>query len=325
MICPRCSNRISDNETICPFCHGEIFSDIEFNDYKEDGFVRLKLKNDSEGKTNKKIRRITDDSKYLKTTRYLMVISIVFLLVIAVVTIFGYKALQYFTNDTPADMHVAPYVPSSDNDEDEMHRIKNSIKKVSVEHLHGSWKSLDAIEQKKSAIPYFSFAEDGAAQYDYGSFSVYGYFKDYSTKNKNTVYIEIDNQLCGLYAFDVTGNKKDGYRLALKNTSSGMTHYFESAEAKTYKLKPVEGGTIEKKLVGTWECRDGNRNYKFYSDGRFERQVGNQVMTGVWCEDTLRDNAITIKYMERVVADITLSYTLYDDSLLINDMVYYKK
>ena len=48
MICPRCAKEIPDNETICPFCMQEINRDMEFNDFREDGFVQIQAKGDSD-------------------------------------------------------------------------------------------------------------------------------------------------------------------------------------------------------------------------------------------------------------------------------------
>ncbi len=318
MICPRCSNEILENETICPFCHAEVSSDMEFNDFKEDGFVRIKNKNSSAIYTK------TEDNKYMSVTRNLIVVSVIFLLTIAAITIFSFKALQYFTNDTPADIVVTPYVPQK-NSSNNKETIKNTIKKVSIENLYGSWKSIDSSKQKKFAVPYFSFAKDGAAQYDYGSLTIHGYFEDFSSKNKNMIYLEIENQLCGLHIFDVTGNPKDGYHLTLKNINNGMTYYFETAEAKTYKLNAAEDYVTDKKIIGKWVSRDGERTYEFTNDGHFIRQIHDQVMKGVWTKSKKYDDTLDLKYMERSIVNVHIGYAFFDDMLIINDMMYYKK
>ena len=51
MNCPRCGKDIPDNETICPYCFQIVNNNMEFNNFREDGFIALKKKESDGEKT----------------------------------------------------------------------------------------------------------------------------------------------------------------------------------------------------------------------------------------------------------------------------------
>ena len=53
MICPRCGKEVPDNETICPFCFQLVNNDMEFNNFRKDGFIALKKKENKTDETYK--------------------------------------------------------------------------------------------------------------------------------------------------------------------------------------------------------------------------------------------------------------------------------
>lgn len=319
MKCPRCLNEIPDNETICTFCSEKINTDMEINDYVEDGFIQLQTKSDDNLDKNKH----TDiNNRYIKTPQVnIFVISFVFLLVVAVATIFGFKALQHFTKDTPADEVYPVYQPTL-HTEPVQAETKNTVKNISIKNIYGSWKFKGIKEQNNYAIQYFSFAKDGAAQYDYGSCTVLGYFEDYSDKKDNRVYIELDGQLNGVFKFNVKGNEKDGYELILKNLQSGYNLKFESTTAKTYKLNTIKDYKIDKNIIGEWSNKDNTKSYTFTKDGRFSRCMGNQIRRGVWSQ--INEEMLTLRYMDSHIRTTNIQYSFFDDTLIINNVIYKK-
>ena len=321
MLCPRCNREIDEKETLCPYCRSDISVDVEYNDFEKDGFLHIKVKDtDEEGfeNTKEKIKK----EKYLNLS-YLNVVIIcfVFLLIVAVLTVFGARFMKYANNDTVADVSVPVYVPKDPTEETTV-KIKNEVEDVSIENIYGSWKVKGTKKGDKYAIPYYSFAENGVIQYDHGSFSVTGYFEDYSNEDRNIVYIELEERLNGLFYFNVEGNEKDGYELKLKNFQTGTVEYFETAKAKTYEVKPIDKFKIDKKIIGKWESKDGKKTYEFSEDGKFIRIMGDQMMSGVWTKSD--KTTLQLKYMETVVASVYIKYNIYDDVLIINNVMYFK-
>lgn len=321
MKCPRCKNEITVGDKLCPFCHEILDNLMEFNDYKKDGFLQLKKLSDGE---NDKLVLKPKENKitYFKLSEMnVFVVSVIFILLVGVITIFGLKALQTWSNDTPAEIIVPVYTTPVTEAPTEA-TIKNTVTDVSIKDFYGSWKLKSSEEKKGHAIPYYSFDKSGVAQYNYGSLAVVGKFKDFSDKKDNIVYIAVEDKLNGIFRFGVTGNKKDGYTLTLVNVENDMVYTYITAEAKSYKLDTIEDFQINKNLVGRWENDESDKNYVFTADGRFSRRMGTQKLDGVW--SCLSDNLLEMKYMEYSVRTINLKYTVFEGNLVINNVVYYK-
>lgn len=321
MNCPRCGKEISEELTLCPFCHAEIDADMEFNDYKRDGFIQLKKHTDEED--DLLLRPKEDKVTYFKLTEMnIFVVAVVFILIIAVVTIFGLKALQTWSNDTPSQIVIPEYTITVTEPPTEP-TIPNTVKNVSIENLYGSWTYDDYKDSENQAIPYYTFAEGGIAQYNYGSLTVTGTFKDFSTEDENIVYITIEEKLSGMFVFDVTGNKNDGYTLVLTNDNTQRAEIFVSSTAKTYTLDSITDFEIDEEILGKWVTEDKTKSYEFKEDGSLVRIFGTQTMKAVYsCMD---ENIIQIKYMDYTIKTTNLKYTLLGDAMVINDSVYYKE
>ena len=307
MNCPRCGRDIPEHEKLCPYCHEIISSTIGVNNYKKDGFIQLKKNADGEDDEQLILKPKEDRVTYFKISEMnIFVVAIVFILIVAVITIFGLKALQSFSNDTPQEIFVPAYTtPTTEPVTEKV--IENTVKDVSIKNLYGSWKSEKTQESEGHAIPYFSFGEAGAAQYNYGSLTIKGNYKDFSKDKKNLVYIEIEEKLSGLYSFDVTGNETDGYTLTLVNTETRTKITF----------------VTDKDIVGVWKSEDKTKSYTFTKDGRLSRVISNQIMDGVWsCSDK---GVLEVKYMEYSVRTIYLKYTIFEDKLIVNNTIYYKE
>lgn len=105
MICPRCGNEISDTETICQFCHQEINRNLEFNDFRHDGFVQIRNKDDA-----KTTEPINYTPKYFNIAEFnIFVIAIVFILGVSVFTLFSLRFVQQKFNPILPTESVAPY------------------------------------------------------------------------------------------------------------------------------------------------------------------------------------------------------------------------
>lgn len=316
MICPRCGQVISDTETICPFCYQDIDRNIEFNDFRKDGFVEIRSKNEADTSES-----INYTPKYFNIAEFnIFVIAIVFILVVSLFTVFSLKFVQSTHVEYVPEYHVTT---SPTEPETQETTVKNTVKKVTIKNLLGSWKIKGSEESETGAIPYYSFAKDGVAQENYGSITSTGTYKDLSEDNKNIVYILIDNGIKGTYYFDVTGNKDDGYTLTLRNIESGSEYQLVSATAKAKKLTPTEDLKLDKKLFGYWLSEDEEKSYRFGEDGIVFRVTGGTTTEGVW--SVTDKNVITIQYMKDAVKSVTLDYILKDGKLYITETEYTKQ
>ena len=135
MICPRCGKEVPDNETICPFCFQLLNNNMEFNNFRKDGFIALKKKENNGEKTESS----NFAPKYFRLNELnIFVIAIVFVLSVGLLTVFGLKLLQTITN---ADSLVPPlptteYVTTEPTTEEPTEAtIKNTVKNVSIKKL----------------------------------------------------------------------------------------------------------------------------------------------------------------------------------------------
>ncbi len=326
MICPRCGKEISDTETICPFCYQEINKNVEFNDFRQDGFVQMRTKDGAD--TSEPINYAP---KYFNISQFnIFVIAIVFILGIAVFTLFSLRFVQSNYSIIEPTEHVTEYVtsttvPPTTAKITEPTTVKNTLKSFSVKDLYGSWKMSDAVEQEEVAIPYYTFYSDGVAQVNYGSVVYGGLFRDESSDDEHTVYIAIESNLDGLFDFKIKGNPKDGYTLTLKSKMGRTYSLTKVANPKSYSLGTIENYKINKDLIGVWTSKDKDKDYRFYKDGTLERNTGYTTMKAVWTIDG--DEQITVKYMSNRIVTVRLIYNMSKDKkrIKINNVVYYKK
>ncbi len=321
MICPRCGKDIPDIETICPYCFESVNDNLEFNNFRKDGFVTLKEKKllSPEEKLLKH-----NSPKYFNVTELnIFVVAIVFVLIVSVATVFGLKFLQYMAGPEIVDtVYVTEYIPTKPP-ETTSHVVKNNVKSFSVEDLYGSWKNQNDKESQDTAIPYYIFREDSTATVYLGSMIYSGNFEDLSEGKKHRINIRVDStDITGTYDYKITGNKSDGYTLELSSVSSGSVRKLVKATAKTYSLDTIPNSKISKELCGKWMTKNGEQAYIFRSNGRMTRIVENVTLEGVW---TYKDETITVKYMKNNVETIELNYDIVKDHLVINDSVYYKQ
>lgn len=321
MICPRCAKEIPDNETICPFCMQEINKDFEFNDFREDGFVQIQAKVDSEFADSDNYK-----PKYFDISEYnIFVIAVIFVLAVSVFTVFSLRFVQKrgsayvpkYVSTTPATID-EPTEPTTKP-------IPNTVKEQTIKNLYGSWRVETDEETDYSAVPYFTFAKGGYAQENYGTIIVKGTFKDISDDEEKGIYISINSNIKGAYDFKVTGNKKDGYILTLINRSDGGVTKFVKTDAKMKKLGTIKGYHVDKGLLGTWYTKDKKKAYKFVKNGRIKR-LSNKITTyGVFTVDN--KNKVIIKYMKENIKTVELNYKVYSKGkkLKINGVVYRKK
>ena len=324
MNCPRCGKDIPDNETICPYCFQIVNNNMEFNNFRKDGFIALKKK-ESDGK---KAEASNIAPRYFRLNELnIFVVAIVFVLIIGSLTVFGLKLLQTITNaetlvpTVPTTEYVANTEPTTEEPTEAT--VKNTVKNVSIENIYGSWKMASDVESASYAIPYYSFSSDGTAQQNLGSTTRTGQFEDLSTKKENVVYIRISGALTGTFNFDVTGNSKDGYSLVLSSINTYTQHNLESTTAKFYNPTPIQNFKMDKGILGTWANEEEARTYTFSDDGRMILTKDNLTIDGVW--SVYEDNKITVQYLQRTTETIELEYKLMKGRLIINDNIYTKE
>ncbi len=320
MICPRCAKEIPDNETICPFCMQEINRDMEFNDFREDGFVQIQAKGDSDFADSENYK-----PKYFDISEYnIFVIAVIFVLAVSVFTVFSLRFVQ-----KRGSVYVPKYVSTEPATEAETEpvteTIKNTVKKQEINNLYGSWKVEGTEETDYSAIPYFTFAKNGYMQENYGTMIVKGSYKDISEDDQPRIYISTETNLRGAYDYEVTGNDDDGYKLTLTDVDTGEITTLEKTEAKMKQLGTINGYHIDKDLLGAWLTKDKKKAYKFVKSGKLKRVSNKTVTYGVYTVD--RKNQLIIKYMKDTIKTVELTYKVYGkgNKLIINDTVYYKR
>ena len=322
MICPRCGETIDDMETICPYCLQEIDKNAEFNDYRKDGFVHIQQK--SEADTSEPINYTP---KYFNLAEFnLFVVAVVFVLVVSVMTVFSLRLVQKsVVEEVPA--YVIKTEATAETEEPKETKetksaTEKAVKGYSIKDIIGSWKMKGAEETDTTAIPYYSFAEDGVAQENYGSITAAGNYKDLSDDDKKLVYISIESSFTGTFEFVVSGDENKGYNLTLKDVSNSRIYELVKTEAKAKKISPSEDFKSDKKLIGYWLNKKNKKSYEFNSDGTAVRVTGGITTDCVWTVSG--DKVITIKYMKNEVKSLNLDYVIKKNTLLINGTTYEK-
>lgn len=318
MICPRCGKEISDTETICPFCMQEIDKNVEFNDFREDGFVQIRLKDDAVNDEPQSYK-----PKYFDISEYnIFAIAIIFVLFVSVFTIFSLRFVQKRNK-----MFIEEYVstePVSETTEP-VTETENTVKSYSIKDLIGSWKLAEDKEENYNAIPYYTFKEKGTLQENYGSMVAAGSFIDLSEGKEKGVYLSIDSNIKGAYDFKVVGNKSDGYSLILTNRTNGNQYSFVKATAKMKKVGAIPKRKLDKGIIGTWYTKDKEKAYKFTSKGTLKRVTGRTTTYAVWT--VAKKQEITIKYMKEEIKTVKVPYKIIKKGkqIMVNGTIYYKK
>ena len=316
MICPRCGETIDDIETICPFCLQDIDKGAEFNDFRKDGFVQIQHKNEAD--TAEPINYMP---KYFNIAEFnIFVFAIIFVLVVSVMTVFSLRFVQKsVVENVPAYVVKKDVVTEPPHTEPE---TEKDVKNYTIKNIIGSWKNKGTAETKKTAIPYYSFTEDGTAQENYGSITSTGEYKDLSKGKKKVVYIDVNETFAGTFEFKFTSGKNGAYTLILQDISSGRVYEFVKAEAKAKKISPSSNFKTDKKLIGYWLNKKGDKSYEFNSDGTATRVVENTSTDCTWTVSS--KGVITIKYMKNEVRSLNLDYIIKNDKLYINKTSYAK-
>ncbi len=317
MICPRCGETIDDFETICPFCMQDIDKNADFNDYRKDGFVQIQKKNDADTSET-----INYNPKYMNVAEFnIFVIAVIFVLFFSLFTIFSLRFVQKSVVE-----NVPAYVPKTEattESKETQPTTEKKVKNYSIKDLIGSWKIKGMTETKTTAIPYYSFTEDGIAQENYGSITATGVYKDLSEKNRKAVYISIEDSFEGAFDFEFTGTQKKDYTLILTEVSTSRVYEFVRAEAKAKKISPSNDFKADEKLIGYWLNKKEKKSYRFNSDGTAVRETGNLSTECTWTVS--KKGVITIKYMKDQVKSLNLDYIIKNDSLAITKTIYKKQ
>lgn len=323
MICPRCGREISDTETLCPFCFQDIDKNVVFNDFRKDGFIQIKTKDETDTST-----AINYMPKYFDLSELsMLVIAIVFILIVSVFTIFSLKFVQKSDR-----MFNAPLVSTADEIEStETETVTEGptvhfIDNITIKNIYGSWRlNTGGVESEYTAVPYYVFDKSGKAYEYYGTVSATGKFKDISEDGDKLVFINIDSGIKGTYNFAIAKNGDGETVLVLTEARSGYMYTLtkvDSAKLVTLKPNAEKELNLDKNLFGYWLTKDKKKSYKFTKDGLVERKTGNITTKGVW--DIVKENNVTIQYMKDQLKAIDLEYLQKGNKLKINNIVYYK-
>ncbi len=319
MICPRCGKEIDDSETLCPFCLQEIDKNVEFNDFRKDGFVQIQAKDGVE-----KIEPISEAPKYFKIAELnIFVIAVVYILLISLFTIFAFRFIQKTTVSV-----VTPYIPKptvvSTPDETEPVTSANEVKSYSIKDLYGSWCFESDKDKTDIPINYYTFDKSGIVLQNYGSVAVKGKFRDISDDEEHRVYLNIQSGFNGAYLFVYSGNKKDGFVLELIDEKANSVYRLVKAKAKSWNVKAPKKNKIDKTLVGKWLTEDKKKGYVFTSSGSFKRTTGNMTTRGAWSVND--KNKITVKYIKEALTERDIPYQKTKDKkiIIINNVEYRK-
>lgn len=316
MICPRCGKEIDDSETLCPFCMHEIDKNVEFNDFRKDGYVQLQAKDGVE-----KPETLSVKPKYFKLAEFnIFVIAIVYILFISAFTVFSLRYIQKTHVDYVKPYHIKQTVETPDEEPTEK-EIRNDVKSYSVKDIIGSW-CLESDSGSTGPVPYYTFTSDGVAQENYGSIVTVGDYKDVSGKKKKKIYINLDSTLKGVFEYILSGNEQDGYRLELISEESEIGYILVRAEAKAWDVKPPDKPKLNKKLIGKWFTKDKDKGYVFSKNGTFKRVTGQTVTKGSWSVKS--DSVFTVKYVREQLTNRDISYLFNSkNTVIINGVEYF--
>lgn len=318
MICPRCGKEIEDSETLCPFCMQEINKNVEFNDFRKDGFVQIQTKEGA-----KHIEPESISPKYFKLAEFnIFVIAVVYILLVSVFTVFSLRFLQKTTFT-----YVEPYKikPITDDTPDEQETTEASlpvVKDYSIKNIYGSWCFEKDKDNTASPIVYYTFESSGLLQENFGSIEVKGSFSDVSDSDSKKIYLNVDSDFRGVFNYVVAGDEKNGYVLELYQEDKNVQYKLVQAEAKIWNVKPPENPKIDKKLVGKWYTEDKKKAYIFTETGSFKRITGNTSTKGAWSVDS--KNTLTVKYMRDVLSERDIPYATGNDEnrIIVNGVEY---
>ncbi len=320
MICPKCGKTIPDNKTVCPYCQNDIVDNLEFNDYKSDGFVHLQPKEyaaNSTTKSKQKQKSKKQQNEKKMSEANIFIVAIAFIALIALITIFGIKNLR--NNAEQSVIYTVNTAQTTSTEE--VATTKNDVTDLDFSNLDGIWMRVKD-QNKSTYVPYFTFS-DNSLSIECGTMKAKSTVIDMTTEEEHKIFISSNNVIAGYFYYDVTGNSNDGYTLSL--TSVGSTSAIEFVKVNETKLKevePPEKKVIDKNLVGMWSHTD-NMYYDFNSDGTFSRYNDGLYLNGIW---TLADeNTLKLTYTEKKETNKYLQYSIYDDKLIIAEDVYRKE
>ena len=320
MICPRCGREISDTETICPFCFQDIDKNVEFNDFRKDGFIQVSQKDESDTST-----AINYMPKYFDLSEFgMLVIAIVFILIVSVFTLFSLRFVQKVDR-------MMYYVPATYDEPEETEETEPTtykyVKNISIKNLYGSWRMEDGTQETDhSAAKYFVFQKNGTATQYYGTTKFVGTFKDVSGDDSHTVYIDIEKSFSQQsFNFELIDNDGGSYTLVLTDTRTGYTYYLSKVDnAKEATISPGDEVKInlDKKIYGYWLSKDKKSSYEFNSKAEAVRVSGNTYTRGVW---TITDSgSIEFSYLQNEIKTVYLEYKQKGNKLKVRDTIYYK-
>lgn len=317
MKCPVCNKEISEKEYVCPYCSASTDTSVDFNNYKEDGFVRLQQTNETNGTTY--LKQKNDKPQYLKLSDVnIFFIALIFVLIIAIITIFGLRGLTNTANknadmtNTAINSTEAPTTPATEN----------TVQEFGIENIYGVWKNDNDVAKDNCYIPFYTFSENSLI-IEYGAIDVTSTVIDFSTEKEHKIFISTNNFFCGTFTFNLVGNEADGYTLILTNEKTKKTQTLTKVDSAIVKeVVPPKEFTIDEKLIGKWYNVD-NMTYEFKENGTFSRYNDGQYLEGTWTIS--EENTIQVTFTESMETSRIIEYKIKNNTLIITNDVYTKE
>lgn len=181
----------------------------------------------------------------------------------------------------------------------------------SGEEIIGTW-----ICDEVSDDCYFIFDEKGDAYAKWGTCTVYGYYDYYSDED---IYdIDVPNFLYNEYKLTIDGDE-------MKLESEDSSFSFEKATMPKITIKAPSNLSLDKNIVGDWQSSGSYECFRFNDDNT-------AVITDIMSESTIdckyscKDGKVTLYYMSSETKDGNreLSYSVENDSLILDDLTYEK-
>lgn len=179
-------------------------------------------------------------------------------------------------------------------------------------------------DESDEELQYWVFDNDGKLKVSMGSvYYVYNYETSVSEEGENQLMVSFNGSE-SVFTYKIEGNFFIGKKLTLSNSYGAEDIKLESKSYKEPDLKHDDNFKPNDKLIGTWSYNNGfsQMSYTFNEDGTMQmNQMDMIFVDGVY---TYTDNTIEIKYLTNTESYMDLSYTVEENGLNINNILFEK-
>lgn len=179
-------------------------------------------------------------------------------------------------------------------------------------------------DESDEELQYWVFENDGKLKVSVGTiYYMYNYETSVSEEGENQIVVSFNGSE-SVFTYKIEGNFFTGKKLTLSNSYGAEDIELESKSYKKPDLKADDNFKPNDKLIGTWSYNNGfsQMSYTFNEDGTMQmNQMDMIFVDGVY---TYTDNTIEIKYLTNTESYMDLSYTVEENGLNINDILFEK-